>query len=103
MTKLRILERPQVNRDLEEIISYIAAENTDAAWRFFLAYDRAVELLASNPLIGTERQMNSLALTGTRMLILTEFPRYNIYYVIQMGAIEVIRVIHSARNVEDLF
>ncbi len=99
---MRVFERPQVRYDLNEIVSYIANHNPDAAWNFFLAYDRMMQLVAANPFAGAVRKFDSTDLSDVRLLVVSGFERYNIYYTVSSEHIEIIRVLHSARKSDEL-
>jgi len=91
---------PHAESDLRQVWEYVAADDPAAATRLVNAIFARFEMLARQPLIGTER--NDL------MRGLRDFThgRYVIYY--RPGsrrdvAIEVVRVLHSARDVLRLF
>ncbi len=79
-------------RDLVEIRTYIARDNPIAAKSFVEKLIRVCELIASSPQMGRERQ--ELA-NGLRC---HPVERYMIYYRITGPAVEVVRVVHSARD-----
>jgi toxin ParE1/3/4 len=81
---------------MDQIWAYIAADSIAAADR---TIDRLFELyrmLVRQPLIGQERPDLQ---KGVR-----EFPsrRYVVYYLPTADGIQVVRIIHSARNVTNL-
>jgi toxin ParE1/3/4 len=88
--------RPRAIVDLEEIGDYIAIDNPAAAVTLITDIMRCCDLLAESPLLGRDR--NALC-TGTR-----SFPigRYIIFYSPAADGIEIVRVLHGARDVQSL-
>ncbi|MDQ3798400.1 MAG: type II toxin-antitoxin system RelE/ParE family toxin [Acidobacteriota bacterium] len=83
--------------DLEEIWDYISANNVDSANRLIKDLTQKFRMLAENPEIGRAHD--------EFVLNLRSFPFKNyliFYFPIENGA-EIYRVIHGARNIEDLF
>lgn len=83
--------------DLDEIWFYIAQDNVDAADRFIRAVVSRFPRLAAMPHLG--RQREELA---TR---LRSFPvgNYVIFYRPMENGIEIVRVLHGARDFPPLF
>jgi toxin ParE1/3/4 len=83
--------------DLDEIWSYIAQDNMDAADRFIHALVSRFPTLAAMPLLG--RQREELA---TR---LRSFPvgNYVIFYRLMENGVEIARVLHGTRDFPPLF
>lgn len=83
--------------DLVDIWVYIAQDSPAAADRVLDNIDGKCRLLADNPLLGPARP--DIA-SGLRY-----FPvgSYLILYREIVGGIEVVRVVHGARNLPDLF
>lgn len=88
---------PVARDDLEGIWEYIAAENPQAATRIAQALMQKCRLLAENPLLG--RQRDELA-SGLR-----SFPvrSYVIFYRIAATHLEIIRILHAARDIDSVF
>jgi toxin ParE1/3/4 len=84
-------------QDYRDIWRYIAADNLDAADRLLLRIDSKLELYAQNPRMGTAR--DGLA-PGLR-----SFPvgNYLVFYQIVPDGIELVRVLHGARDLKSLF
>jgi toxin ParE1/3/4 len=84
-------------QDYRNIWHYIAADNSDAADRLLRRIDTKLELYAANPRMGTAR--DNLA-PGLR-----SFPvgNYLAFYRPVTDGIELVRVLHGARNLEELF
>ena len=98
----RFLVRPRARRDIAEIAEYVAAENLEASDRFINGVFRSFQLLASMPQMGSARRFRREGLKGLRLWRVPRFPKYLIVYRPQKDGIEIIRVLHGARNIERL-
>lgn len=87
----------QAKLDLDEIWLFIAEDNLDAADRFYDHLLSKFIMLAEQPLIGRSRDELLPSMRG--------FPvgNYVIFYRDTAKHIEIIRVIHGARDIENLF
>jgi toxin ParE1/3/4 len=83
--------------DLLEIWSFIADNNPDAATRMLLKLDRAMSRLARNPGIGRPRPE---LLPGLRSYVARP---YVIFYTTGEDEIDIVRVLHGARDIESIF
>lgn len=99
----RIISHPQAERDLEECIVYIGEEDIEAAQSFYLAFVTSLDHIAQFPLSGSPREFSNPQFHGIRMWIVKGFENYLIFYRVTEKAVEVIRVLHSARDLEELF
>jgi plasmid stabilization system protein ParE len=91
---------PQALDDTFEIWSYIAQDSPAAADRVEEAIYLACELLAGSPLAGTVRR--DLTSLPVRFWIVPPFPNYFIVYDPQTEPLQVIRVLHRARNIPSI-
>jgi toxin ParE1/3/4 len=93
----RIVRTPQANDDLFSIWEHIARRNTSAADTLIRRCDETFRTLASNPGIGQKQDQYR---PGLRC-----FPvgSYIIFYMTIDDGIEVIRVLHGARDIPSLF
>ncbi len=87
----------EASRDLEEIEDYISRDNPDAAARLILLVREKCALLSQQPGMGRDR---SDVLSGLR-----GFPvgNYVIFYQPVDDGIEIVRVLHGARDIPELF
>ena len=87
-----IIKRPRAKIDLIEIWDYIADDSEARADAFIDRIDQKFRTLAQRPLIG--RLRDELAAD------LRSFPvgRYVIYYRPLPNGVEIVRVLHSARD-----
>jgi toxin ParE1/3/4 len=90
--RLRITKHAE--NDLVEIGTFIAKDSPANAARFIIAIEEHCHILATHPLIGRAR--NEL-LSGIRSI---SYGYYTILYCVLEDTVEVLRIIHSARDVK---
>lgn len=95
-----VLKRPVARFDLAACYAYIGERNPDAARRFRLAAEATFATLAASPGIGTPYEVANPRLAGLRCGRVKRFRNYLIFYLTVEGGIEVIRVLHGARNIQ---
>ena len=83
--------------DLKDIWKFIAESNHNSADKFMREFAKKFQLLAENPKLGRSRDSYIL---GMRSF---PFKDYIIFYFATENGIEIYRVIHGARNIDDLF
>ena len=97
-----VTRRSVAEQDLEEAAVYIGQNGVPVAKRFLHAADRAFDLLASMPGIGALFPLANPSLQGLRHHSIKGFPKHIIFYLPTADGIEVVRVLHGARNIADL-
>ena len=92
-----VRRRPLAETDILEIWDFIADDNPAAADRWVDQLDAQFQMLATQPKLGRAR--NELA---PRVRC---FPvgRYVVFYVPRDDGIDVVRVLHSARDIDAVF
>lgn len=100
---MNVTKRPQSERDIEECFVYIGEENLDAGVHFLVAVEESLEFVAKMPLIGSPREFRSTRLRNMRVWPVKEFEDYLIFYRPTDDGIEVLRVLHGKRDIEDIF
>jgi toxin ParE1/3/4 len=95
VSQLRI--SPRASDDLLKIWNYIADESEANADAFIDKIYETMELLARQPGLGRHRDELAPGIQS--------FPvgRYIIFYRVVAGAIEIVRVLHGARDIENIF
>ena len=58
----------------------------------------AIAQIGSMPGAGAPRPILSVALSGLRMWVVSEFRNYLIFYLTPENEIEIVRVLHGAQN-----
>jgi plasmid stabilization system protein ParE len=91
-------------QDQEETIDfYTNHEGPDLAIRYFHALKRAFSLLVVKPHLGTARGFRIAELDGVRWLPLASpFQKHLVFYRATRETVEVIRVLHASRNIEEI-
>jgi toxin ParE1/3/4 len=93
----RVLRRPLAAADIAEIWDYIAEDSIAQADAWVDRLDETLRLLATQPRMGRLREELS---PGLRSL---PFGRYVIFYEPLNDGIDVVRVLHAARDVDAQF
>ncbi len=94
-----VLRRPLVRVDLAGCFAYVGDRNLDAARRFLLAAEATFQALARMPRIGAPYEVANPRLKGLRCARVRRFRNYLIFYLPIDGGIDVIRVLHAARDI----
>lgn len=98
----RIVIRPMASFDLDEQFAYIAANNFDAALRFFDAARQTFSQLAQRPGIGSLYNTENPRLVGLRKWAVRGFDKHLIFYVERDEYIEIVRLLHAARDLPEI-
>ena len=99
MARKPVVVSPRAQSDVDELVAgYTDDAGPDVAHRFVDALAEAFDLIASNPGIGSPRYGLMLNLPGVRCWSLRPWPQV-IFYVERENAIDVVRVLHGARDI----
>lgn len=101
MTKKAFKSR-LAKRDLVECATYIGSGSPISAERFLEAAEAAFESLAAMPGMGALREVMNPRLAGLRSWPITGFRNYLIFYRPTRRGIRILRVLHGARDIENL-
>lgn len=93
----RVTRRPLAAVDILDIWDHIAEDSLDQADRWVDKLDEQFRLIARQPLMGRARQELAADLRSL------PFGRYVIFYAPVEDGIDVVRVLHSARDVDAAF
>jgi addiction module RelE/StbE family toxin len=85
--------------DFTEIVTYIAADNLNAANKLASKIEKNLELLSKNPELGRIPLDEDIRKLGYRYLIMED---YILFYTIENKTIYVHRILHGARNYKSL-
>lgn len=93
---MKLTRRSQTYDDIVEIATYIGTDAPSVADRFYDAVENTLKTLCTVPKIGSQR----LSKDGKefRIWFVTDFPNILILYKEYPDEIEILRVIHSARD-----
>ena len=89
--------------DAHEIELYIADDDPVAAQRFRAAFEETADLLLRMPHLGSMRVSDRPVLKDIRVVPVKDFERYFIFYRSVTEGIEIVRVLHGARDYASLF
>ena len=97
---LRILRRPRAAEDAEEIANYIAKDSLEAALRFLENTESTLRDLAASPKVGSQLKLDHSELANLRFRRVKGFPNHLVFYLEHADAIEVLRILHGARDLD---
>ncbi len=98
-----IFKRPQAERDIEECFVFIAEDNLDIGVSFLVAVEDSLEQLVRFPLLGKGKDFQNKQFQNVRMWRVKGYESYLIFYIVSENTIEVIRMLHNSRDIENLF
>lgn len=98
-----VVFNPVAVDDLEEIVEYIAQDNGVAAEAVRRDILDTAESLADQPGLGIRPRFSAPRFAGVRYLPCEQYPNYLLFYRELGEEIEVLRIIHGARNLPALF
>lgn len=97
--RLRIL--PQARHDLDSETIYLSEQaDVDTAQRFFEAAQDSFRDLLNMPGVGKVRLTDNPRLEGIRQWTVSGFEKYLIFYFSRPIGVDIIRVIHGARDID---
>jgi toxin ParE1/3/4 len=94
---------PEAWDDMREIVAYIAADNPDAAQRFVPALEQTHAQLEALPGMGSVRNFVRKDLQGVRIIPVTGFEHYLLFYSTTGKQVKVLRILHAARDFPTIF
>ncbi len=94
---------PEAREDLDQIHAFISEDNLAAADRVLEAALATFADLAGMPGMGRRRTFKSSALSDLRSFRVSGFRNYLIFYRPRAGGVEIVRVLHAARDLDALF
>jgi toxin ParE1/3/4 len=100
---LYVVRRPRALRDIVEIAVFIAEESVEASDRFLEAVELTFRALARMPRVGARCRFRNPRFAAVRMWRVRGFENYLIFYRPRQDGIEVLRLIHGARDIASLF
>jgi toxin ParE1/3/4 len=98
-----VTRKPEVWRDLVELADYLAEQNPELADRFIDAAEATFHYLVESPDVGNPCHFESPEAAGIRRWHVKGFPNHLIFYRPIGDGIDVVRVLHAARDIESLF
>jgi toxin ParE1/3/4 len=93
--------RPEADLDIDSYIDYLAERDPLVADRFADAVDATVKMLCHNPNLG--ERLHADLLGEIRYRTILDFKNYLIFYRRVDSVLEIIRILHGARDYENFF
>lgn len=97
--KKPVLTRPRADAEIDALADYIAADSLDTAARFLDAMQKAFDLIGEQPGIGSKRYAHLRMWENVRLWRVPGFERHLIFYIERPGHVDVLRVLHGARDI----
>ncbi|MFM8331911.1 MAG: type II toxin-antitoxin system RelE/ParE family toxin [Candidatus Methylumidiphilus sp.] len=94
--------RPLANTDIDDITDYIALDSIEAATRFLNSVEQACARISEQPGIGALRYAKTAYLDGLRFWPVPTFDKYLVFYLERPDYIDVLRVLHGARDIPNI-
>ena len=99
---MKVLKRPVFLQDVADCADYLFTEaGEEVARRWKQSLDRTIAQIARFPEIGRLRP--DLPFPGVRTFFIKEFPRYLVFYRLEEGALDLLRVKHGMMHLPALF
>ena len=93
----------KASADIEEISFYFAQRAPDVTDRFYQAVKRTIQQLLRSPALGERCRFRNPATKGMRIWQVDGFSNYLIFYRLNGEQLEILRILHGARNYETMF
>jgi toxin ParE1/3/4 len=97
------IQRPRARLDLLEQFVYLGEQaGVDVAEPYFDAVAKTCALLAQQPQAGGAYDSGITRLAGLRRFRVKGFEQYLIFYAVGRRSIDVVRVLHGARDIDNI-
>lgn len=96
----QLIIQPAADRDLNEISAYLGQGQRDVGRKLLRSAQDAFQQLLKMPGLGEIVETGNLQLAGLRCWRVPRFKNYIIFYRPTELGIEVLRVLHGARDIE---
>jgi toxin ParE1/3/4 len=103
MTKPELILMPRAREDIKQIAAYIGEHNPQASMAFRQTLQHIYEVLLDLPEMGSFRNFRNPDMKGLRMLPVPKCKNYLLFYRPTPERLEIVRVLHGARDVSSLF
>ena len=99
----QIVKKPAAWQNLVEHVDFLSQRNQDAAHRFIDAVEATFSFLADHPLLGGVCAFEHPDAHDLRRWSIRGFAHYVVFYRALADGIEVVRVLHAARDAPSQF
>jgi toxin ParE1/3/4 len=89
--------------DIDEMALYLAESSLTVARRFHESTKLSIQRLAANPDLGSVHGMHDSPLEDMRSWPIRGFPNHLICYRQIAGGVEILRILHGARDLDAAF
>ena len=99
----RLISSAAADSDVFDIACYLSGQREDLGFRFYDCVDHTYQQIIENPLwkgLGPFRQAET---KNIRICPVNRFSNYLIFYRVERDSIEILRVLHGARDYVNLF
>jgi len=96
---LNLILSPEADKDLEEAALYLGRHAPKTSLRFARAVERTLSMIAALPELAPLISSPAGRLKGMRKFGVRGFRQYLIFYRIRADVIDIVRVLHAARDV----
>lgn len=96
----RVILKPLAVHDLGEQFEYLSDQSLELALRFLDSAWATLDWLLGHPAAGTPYIPLSSQTAGIRRWPIRNFPKYLVYYLPNPEGIDILRVLHGARDVD---
>jgi len=93
----------EADADIEEIGLYFARQAPEVEGRFYLAFNKTICQLVTSPFLGERCRFRNPKTKGMRVWQVSSFSNYLIFYRPKGDTLQVLRVIHGARDYMTIF
>lgn len=102
MTAPAIVIRPAAAHDIDDQADYLSQRSVPLAVRYLQAATQTFQEIARMPLLGSVFSVSNPALQELRTWPIRGFRKQLIFYLPGDDGIEVVRVLHGARNLQTI-
>jgi toxin ParE1/3/4 len=100
---LPVLPLPAATADITELYYYFLEREENLGERFLECLSETYEMISNMPEMGELYRFRTPAMKDARIRSVKKFSHYLIFYRIETNRIEILRVLHGARDYDNLF
>jgi toxin ParE1/3/4 len=100
--KYRLRIYPAAVADVDEAALYIAQNSLDSALRFYDAVDRTFHGIRQDPTCWPKYEIDHPKLGELRKTSIAGFRNFLVFYIVQAGVVQIVRVLHGARDIPSI-
>ena len=99
----QIVPSAEADNDVFDIACYLSDQREGLGFRFYDCVDATYRQIADNPLLKGLGHFRQAEIRNIRICPVKDFPNHLIFYRIETDRIEILRVLHGARDYVNLF